>query len=99
MATAFDTLSTYEAITAAGVDDKAARAISKAIADSVTAYRANLATRDDLKLAIAELRAELKTEIATVRELIASTQNRTIIWNFGMMVTFAGLIVAGIKLL
>ena len=123
-----DTLTTYEAIAAAGIDDRGARAISKAIADSVAANHAELATKADLlavkselraeiaalrtelKVEIAALRTELKTDlaaleakldarIAELRELIASTQNRTIIWNFGMLVTFAGVIIAGIKLL
>ncbi|MBV8972545.1 MAG: hypothetical protein JO290_09675 [Sphingomonadaceae bacterium] len=99
MATAFDTLKTYEAIVAAGVDDKAARAISKAIADSIATYREDLATKTDLKLATTALDAKIDTRVAELKELIASTQNRTIIWMFGMLVAFSGVIIGAIKLI
>lgn len=112
MATAIDTLATYEAIAAAGVGDSGARAISKAIADAVSIYREDLATKTDL----ADLRTASKTDllkvesalkgditgvkiqVAELRELIASTQNKTIIWMFGMLVTFSGIIIGFIKL-
>ncbi len=90
MTTTIDTLATYEAIAAAGIDDGGARAISKAIADAAATYREDLATKVDV--------AELKVEIAGVKELIASTQNKTIIWMFGMLVTFCGIIIGVIKL-
>ena len=90
MNTTIDTLATYEAIAAAGIDDRGARAISKAIADSASINREDLATKIDI--------AELKAEIAGVKELIAATQNKTIVWMFGMLVTFSGIILAVIKL-
>ena len=107
-----DTLATYEAIAAAGIDDRGARAISKAIADSLSAYREDLATKVDIaelqaatkadstKLAtdLVKLEAKLDTRISEVKELIASTQNKTIIWMFGMLVTFAGIIIGVLKL-
>ncbi|MGI4877589.1 MAG: hypothetical protein ACRYG4_08900 [Janthinobacterium lividum] len=112
MSTAIDTLATYEAIAAAGVGDSGARAISKAIADAVSVYREDLATKADL----AELRTASKTDlmnventlkgdiagvkiqVAALRELIATTQNKTLIWMFGMLVTFSGIIIGFIKL-
>ena len=94
MTTTIDTLATYEAIAAAGIDDRGARAISKAIAESASTYREDLATKNDL----AKVETELKVEIAAVKELVASTQNKTIIWMFGMLVTFAGVIIGVLKL-
>ena len=61
MATRIDTLKTYEAITAAGVDDKAARAISNAIAEAATDWRADLATKSDLDAMMAATKADLDT--------------------------------------
>ncbi len=142
MATAIDTLATYDAIAASGLDEKAARAISKAIADSAAVYRADLATKADLtelgsatrtdlarvetsltsdlarvetsltsdlakvetslRTELARLEAKLEAKIdsgnALLRELIATTQNKTLIWMFGMLVTFSGIIVGLIKL-
>ncbi len=143
MATRIDTLKTYEAIAAAGVDDKAARAISNAIAEAATDWRADLATKSDLDAMMAAtkadldsmradmksgfdtMRAETKADLATMRSdmksgldtikletradidklglrlegLIASTQNRTLVWMFGMLLAFAGVILAGFKFL
>ncbi len=99
MATAFDTLSTYEAIAAAGIDDRGARAISKAIADSLTIYREDLATKADLAEMKIALEARLDVRTGELRELIASTQNRTMIWMFGMLATFSGIIIAAVKLI
>ena len=143
MATRIDTLKTYEAIAAAGVDDKAARAISNAIAEAATDWRADLATKSDLDAMMAATKADLdsmragtKAELDSMRagtkadldsmqaatkadfdtmrsdmnsglallkrELettIANTQNRTLIWMFGMLLTFSGVILAGFKFL
>nr|WP_295658646.1 hypothetical protein [Polymorphobacter sp.] len=105
MATAIDTLATYDAIAATGLDEKAARAISKAIADAAATYREDLATKSDLgkveaelKGDIAEVKSSIKVDIAVLRELIATTQNKTLIWMFGMLVTFSGIIIGFIKL-
>jgi len=143
MATRIDTLKTYEAIAAAGVDDKAARAISNAIAEAASDWRADLATKSDLDAMMAATKADLdsmragtKAELDSMRagtkadldsmqaatkadfdtmrsdmnsglallkrELettIANTQNRTLIWMFGMLLTFSGVILAGFKFL
>jgi len=143
MATRIDTLKTYEAIAAAGVDDKAARAISNAIAEAATDWRADLATKSDLDAMMAATKADLdsmragtkadldsmragtKAELDSMRagtkadfdtmrsdmnsglallkrELettIANTQNRTLVWMFGMLLTFSGVILAGFKFL
>ena len=105
MATAIDTLATYDAIAASGLDEKAARAISKAIGDSAVAYRADLATKADItevKSDLARLEAKLEAKIdsgnGVLRELIATTQNKMLIWMFGMLVTFSGIIIGFIKL-
>ena len=37
-------------------------------------------------------------EIAAVKELVASTQYRTLVWMFGMLVTFSGIIIGVLKL-
>ncbi|UAJ10238.1 hypothetical protein [Polymorphobacter megasporae] len=105
MATAIDTLATYEAIAAAGIGDSGARAISKAIADAAATYREDLATKSDLgkveaelKGDIAEVKSSIKVDISVLREHIATNQNKTLIWMFGMLVTFSGVIVGFIKL-
>jgi hypothetical protein len=142
MATAIDTLATYDAIAASGLDQGAARAISKAIADSAAVYRADLATKADLtelgsvtrtdlakvetslradltkvetslRADLTKVETSLRTDLArpeakleakidsgngVLRELIATTQNKTLIWMFGMLVTFSGIIVGFIKL-
>jgi hypothetical protein len=154
MATRIDTLRTYEAIAAAGVDDKAARAISNAIAEAASDWRADLATKSDLDVVMAAtkadietlrlstkadiealragtksdieaLRAGTKSDIEALRtgtksdiealrtgtksdlavlkaELetaISNTQNKTLVWMFGMLVVFSGVIMSGIKLM
>lgn len=106
MATRIDTLKTYEAIAAAGVDDKAARAISNAIADSASDYRADLATKADLegmksstKSDFDLLRKDFESLGLRIEGLVSSAQNKTLVWMFGMMATFTGIILAGVKLL
>ena len=63
MATAADTLSTYEAIAAAGVDDGAARAISKAIDQSRRDVESGLVTKVDFNT----LSAKMESEFALMR--------------------------------
>lgn len=63
MATRIDTLRTYDAIAAAGVDEKAARAISNAIAESAADYRADLVTKSDMET----LRTAMKSDIDVLR--------------------------------
>ena len=99
MATNIDTLATYETIAAAGIEDKGARAISKAIADSVSAQRADLATKTDLEALRTAAKADLDSLGLRLEGVIASTQNKTLIWMFGMLATFSGVILAGVKLL
>lgn len=81
MATNIDTLATYETIAAAGIADAGARAISKAIADSASHARADLATKPDLELLGSRL-----------EKIITDTQNKTLIWMFGMLLGFTGVI-------
>lgn len=87
MATDVDTLSTYEAIAAAGIDDRGARAISKAIADHIAANRADLVTKADLENLRISLTATIDTKIAEVGVKIAvvgtaveTAQTATVKW-------------------
>lgn len=106
MATNMDTLSTYEAIAAAGVDDKAARAISKAIEQSHNQSRSDLATKTDLDNVRVKLeaeftvvRGEMKTLAADIGTKIADAQTASIRWTAGLLVAAVGTIIALIKLL
>ena len=102
MATRIDTLKTYEAIAAAGVDDKAARAISNAIAEAATDWRADLATKSDLDGMVAALetvKSDLRTDIAkaqldTLKAITDSTR-----WNAGIVLTVGSLVAAAVKFL
>lgn len=70
MATRFDTLRTYTAIKAAGVDEPAAQAITTAIQDSILDVRDQLATKADvqgLKVEIDGLHASTKADIDNLR--------------------------------
>jgi NADPH-dependent curcumin reductase CurA len=102
MATRIDTLKTYEAIAAAGVDDKAARAISAAIADSASDYRADFATKSDLEL----LRSDVNTKFAELGKSIADGKVDTLKaitdgtrWNIGVVLAVGGALAAAVKFL
>lgn len=101
MATDIDTLSTYEAIAAAGVEDKGARAISKAIADHAAANRADLATKTDVESGRVKLeaeftliRSELKTLGADIGKTIADAQNVTVKWTIATGLSVIAVIIA-----
>lgn len=63
MATRFDTLRTFKAIQAAGVDENAAQAITTAIQESILDVRDQLATKSDMD----NLRDSTKSEIENLR--------------------------------
>ena len=54
-----DTLRTAETLTEAGVPDRQAAAHARAIEDAATEAVGDLVTREDLRSALAELRADL----------------------------------------
>ena len=100
MATRIDTLKTYEMIAAAGVEDKAARAISNAIADSNTNMRADLATTGDLEKlglrlekVIAEGQRDTNKNIAEVQDKLQNRLWATIV----IIVTLTGAINAAVS--
>ena len=57
--TTTDTLRTAETLTEAGVPDRQATAHARAIEDAATEAVGDLVTREDLRAALAELRADL----------------------------------------
>lgn len=63
MTTRFDTLRTFTAIKAAGVDETAAQAITTAIQDSILDVRDQLSTKADVE----GLRTSIKSDIENVR--------------------------------
>ncbi len=115
MAALFDTLAASDALEAAGMDRRTARACAAQIQTAVSTGEA--VTRPELKAALAALKAELVDRIAeTERGLvdriaetehglvnrIAETERRlaALLWRlFGGIVALAGLVVAALKLL
>lgn len=69
MATRFDTLRTFKAIQAAGVDETAAQAITAAIQDSILDVRDQLATKADLE----NLRTATKSDFENLRISLTAT--------------------------
>jgi hypothetical protein len=107
---AFDTLRASRTLRDAGVEERMAEAIVAVVGQTAGPPSIeHLATRDDLQLTKAELRAEsgaLRTEIAGVRAEIAAAEGRlreTLRqqgWaQLGAMTALLGLAVAAIRLL
>ena len=101
MATRIDTLKTYETIAAAGVDDKAARAISNAIANASNDWRADLATKTDLENLRLQLVgdfntrfAQVDTSFAKIGKEIADGQKATVTWFIGTVLAATTVIIA-----
>ncbi len=104
MAALFDTLAASDALEAAGMDRRTARACAAQIHAAVSTGEA--VTRPELEAALAVQKTELVDRIAeTERGLldrIAETERRlaALLWRlFGGMVALAGLVVAVLKLL
>jgi hypothetical protein len=88
----FDTLKYAEALKAAGVPDVQAKAQAEALADALREGGRELVTKADLKVAIAELKAEIQAMLN--RQLLTLTG---II--IGSMVAMTGIFAAIVKLL
>jgi CHASE3 domain sensor protein len=88
----FDTLKYAEALKAAGVPDVQAKAQAEALADALREGGRELITKADLKVAIAELKAEIQAMLN--RQLLTLTG---II--IGSMVAMTGIFAAIVKLL
>jgi len=95
MATAFDTLAISRSIRDAGVDERAAEAITHAIAAAISREREDLATRADLNLSEQRLGKQIAEGQTRTSELI----NRTLLALGSVTIASAGLIIAAIKLL
>lgn len=78
-----DRLDLTNAFEAAGIERKAAEHLAAEIFDAI---RENVATKADL----AELRAELKSDIATVRTEIAAGKAEILKWMFAQTVMTIG---------
>lgn len=94
MATAFDTLAISRSIRDAGVDERAAEAITHAIAAAISREREDLATKGDLKAEVARLDSKIELSEQRLIAKMGELNNRTMI----AMLTVGGLIVAAIKL-
>jgi hypothetical protein len=89
----------YEALSAAGAPDDAAK---RAAANVVSEARlSDLATKADLRAELAELKTELKVDIAGVRTEIERMGRVIIMWGVGIAIgalaTMTGILIALLK--
>jgi hypothetical protein len=88
----FDTFKFVEHLTAAGVPPGQAKAEVEALTEALQSSALDLATKDDLKLAVADLRSELHKEIRDLKvDLIK--------WMTGALIAQAAVIATLVKLL
>ncbi|BBL71991.1 hypothetical protein [Methylogaea oryzae] len=88
----FDTLKFVEHLTAAGVPHAQAKAEVEALTEALQSSALELATKDDIKLAVADLRAELHKETRDLKvDLIK--------WMTGALIAQAAVIATLVKLL
>ena len=88
-ATAFDTLSYARRLKEAGVDEAQAEVHAEAVRDAVTE---GVATKADLKSAVADLKAEiapLKAEIVSLKADL-----RAVRWMLGLILSVLGIVAA-----
>lgn len=92
----------YDALRKAGVDEMTAMGAAKAVSGSDLSH---LATRADLQSGLAELKTELKmdiadmkTEIMGVRAEIMGVKAEIIKWNTGTLIAATGIFAAIVKL-
>ena len=78
----------YEALKKAGVEEDLARAAARAVIGAEE--KEKLATKADL----AELKAELKVDIANVRTEIERMGRVVIMWNVGTVIAMASIVFA-----
>lgn len=97
MAALFDTLAASEALEAAGMNRRLARACAAQM--QAAASTGEAVTRPELEAALAALKGELVDRIAESERRLASDV-RALLWRlFGGIVGLAGLVVAALKLL
>jgi hypothetical protein len=106
----FDTHAAVKDLRELGIGEPQAEGIVNVVTRSAEQRTAALATRDELRealakvehkieLAAAELRGEMETGFAELRGEITASQNRVILWMTGAMTALLGIAVAVIKLL
>ncbi len=95
MATAFDTLTISRSIREAGVDERAADAITHAIVQSTAHGREELATKSQLEI----VEQRLGKQIAESINKATDAQTRVALGLAALIISVGGLIVAAIKLL
>jgi hypothetical protein len=105
-AMAFDTHAAVKELQSNGLEEPLAAAIVKIVANNNEARLGELVTKSELRAALGELKAELKGDIKAIDLKVASLEtrieqsaNKLLIWMFGMLVAFAGVIGAIVKLL
>lgn len=82
----------YEALKKAGVEEELARSAAKAVISAEE--KEKLATKADLRAELAELKAELKVDIASVRTEIERMGRVVIMWNVGTVIAMASVVFA-----
>lgn len=88
MIATIDTMAAVERLEQAGIATAQAKALVGVFAEANRAAIDNLATKDELKTGLAEIRTE-----------IAGSANKTIGWLIATMLVMDGLLFAGLKLL
>ena len=80
MATMIDTLKVSRSLEEAGFGKAQADIVASTLAEAVGISREDLVTKDFLRGELAELRSELKTDIAQVRTELAAQKSELIRW-------------------
>jgi 3-polyprenyl-4-hydroxybenzoate decarboxylase len=82
----------YEALKKAGVEEELARSAAKAVISAEE--KEKLATKADLRAELAELKASLQVDIASVRTEIERMGRVIVMWNMGTLIAVASIIFA-----
>jgi hypothetical protein len=82
----------YEALKKAGVEEELARSAAKAVISAEE--KEKLASRADLRAELAELKASLQVDIASVRTEIERMGRVVIMWNVGTIIAMASVVFA-----
>lgn len=92
---AFDTYTHINELKKAGFNEEQAAVIIKSLVDSRETDISHLATKEQLS----EVKNQLVEQIARLDTKISDTHTNTLKWMVGTMIAFAGIILAGIKLI